>query len=182
MKYLATLVFLMLAPAAFAGIEKFATPSESGVTLQWWPKVIPPKGWHHDEGSSRHFAFNAIAPDGATFSKAETVLYAKANYKPRSPEITTLKAFIASDISSLRSEEPGLMVTPEPAMPGKGGLVFQVVRFEPGKRGTAAWERVAYAEDGDYFLTFTVSSHSRLGLDSTARAFKALLHSYTPGP
>jgi hypothetical protein len=182
MKRLAALTLLILAPAAFAGIEKFATPSDSGVTFQWWPKVVPPKGWHHDEGSSRYFAFNAIAPDGSTFSKAETVLYAKANFKPRTPKIKNLNAFVSSDVSRLKTEEPSLVVTPEASMPGNGGLVFKVMRFESTKGGTAAWERVAYAEDGDYFLTFAVSSHSRHGLASSAGVFKALLLGYTPGP
>jgi hypothetical protein len=182
MKRLAILVLLVLASTAFAEIEKFATPSGSGIAFQWWPKVNPPKGWHHDEGSSRHFAFNAMAPDGSTFSKAETVLYAQANYKPRSPDIKTLKAFVESDVARLKAEERDIIITREPDMQGKDGLVFKVVRFEPGKGGIAAWERIAYADDGEYFLTFAVSSHSRNGLESSSEAFKALIEGYTPGP
>ncbi len=181
MKRLVILALLALSSTAFAEIEKFATPSDSGITFQWWPKVTPPKGWHHDEGSSRHFSFNAIAPDGSTFSKAETVLYAQANFKPRSPEIKTLKAFIEGDVARLRAEEPEIIITPEPDMQGKDGLVFKVMRFEP-KSGIAAWERIAYADDGEYFLIFGVSSHSRHGLESSSEAFKALIESYTPEP
>jgi hypothetical protein len=182
MRHIATLALFFLAPVAFAGIEKTAAPSENGIRLMWWPRISVPKGWHHDPGSSQYFAFNAIAPDGSTFSKAETVLYAKANYKPRSPETTTLAALIASDISRQRSEEPGLIVTHEPPMHGNAGLIFKVVRFAPAKEAAGAWERVAYAEDGDYFITLVVSSHSQRGLDSSAGTFRTLLLGYTPGP
>jgi hypothetical protein len=182
MKRIAALSFLLIAPAAFAAIEKIATPSDTGIVFQWWPKVTPPQGWHHDEGSSRYFGFNALAPDGSTFSKAETVLYAKASYKPRAPQIKSLAAFVASDIAQLRSSEPGISITPEPAIHARNGLLFEVVRFEPGKVGTGAWERVAYGEDGEYFLTFAVSSHSARGLRSSAKVFRTLLNGYGPGP
>lgn len=182
MKRLVVLGFLLIAPLSFAGIERFARTSDTGVMFQWWPKVSPPRGWHHDEGSSRYFAFNAIAPDGTTFSNAETVLYAKAVYKPRIPQITSLAAFVASDLAEQRTNEPGISITPEPDLHGRNGLNFKVVRFEPGRGGIAAWERVAYAEDGEYFLTFAVSSHSESGLKSSAVAFQALLNGYAPGP
>ncbi|GAB1597192.1 hypothetical protein PAGU2638_28720 [Lysobacter sp. PAGU 2638] len=182
MKRLLILSLLLIAPTTFAAIEKYARTSETGVVFQWWPKVAPPHGWHHDDGSSRYFAFNAFAPDGSTFSTAETVLYAKASYRPRVPEIASLAAFVSKDIAQLRSSEPGISITPEPGMRARSGLRFKVVRFEPGTAGTGAWERVAYAEDGEYFLTFAVSSHSAAGLKASASAFRALLDGYTPGP
>lgn len=182
MRSLVAFILFLVAPAAFAAIEKFATPSENGVVFQWWPKVTPPRGWHHDEGSSRHFAFNALAPDGSTFSKAETVLYAQASYKPRIPQVKSLTAFVANDLEQQRAGSPGISISPEPALHSRNGLAFRVVRFEPGKAATGAWERVAYAEDGEYFLTFAVSSHSRAGLKSSAAAFQQLLDGYTPGP
>ena len=87
---LLALVLVLLSGSVHAEIEKFATPTDAGIQLQWWPKVQLPPGWHFDPGSSHHFGFNAIAPDGSTFSKAETVMYANAEYKPRVPETTTV--------------------------------------------------------------------------------------------
>jgi hypothetical protein len=78
-----------------AEIEKPAEVCDTGICLHWWPKLSLVAGWHQDSGSSKQYGVNAQAPDGYTFSNAETVIYAKAAYKPRIPKTKSLEMFIS---------------------------------------------------------------------------------------
>src|SRR5690242_9136776 len=158
MKYLVFVVLVFTSLAALAGVEKVAIPTNTGLKLMWWPEVIPPKGWHFDQSSSYHFGFNAMAPNGSTFSKAKTVMYAKADYKPRLQAKVSLQTFVGDDISSFKSETPSIVIVHEPSL--HIGLHRQcpVVFYHPTAGALGNWEQVAYCEDGAYFLTFVVSS------------------------
>ena len=182
MKYIVAFVLAIACLAAFAGIEKVAVPTESGLKLIWWPKVAPPKGWHFDQGSSYYFAFNAMTPDGSTFSKAETVRYAKADYKPRLAPASTLSVFINDDIAFFKKEQPNLVIIREPSTHTEHGLLFQLVFYHPTAGTPGNWEQVAYSEDGAYFLTFVVSSRTQHGLEAAMPAFRSLISNYIAGP
>jgi hypothetical protein len=171
---------IVLSGAAHAEIEKIATPTDTGLVFQWWPKVQPSSGWHFDSGSSHHFGFNAMAPDGSTFSKAETVMYGKADYKPRVPEIKSLALLIQGDISDFHRAYPGMAVTTERPISSANHKSFQVVTFSPSTGGN--WERVAYGEDGEFYLIFTASSRTKSGLEQAMPAFNAMVKSYRFGP
>src|SRR5690349_19472217 len=143
-------IFLLLSGVASAQIEKIATPTSSGIEVQWWPKVQPPHGWHFDSGSSHHFSCYAMAPDGSTFSTAETVMYAKANYKARLPETKTLAQLVAQDISDFHQAYPGMAVTVEPPLLSADHKQLQVITFTPSAGGN--WERVAYGENAEFYI------------------------------
>ena len=177
---LLAVVLVLLSGSVNAEIEKFATPSETGIQLQWWPKVQPPAGWHFDSGSSHHFGFNAIAPDGSTFSKAKTVMYAKANYKPRVPETKSLAQLIDGDIPDFHHAYPGMAATIESPVLTADHKQFKLVTFAPSAGGN--WERVAYGEETEFYLLFTVSSRTKRGLERAMPAFKAMVASYRVGP
>lgn len=177
---LLALIFLLLSGAAHAQIEKIATPTNSGIKLQWWPKVQPPHGWHFDNGSSHHFSFNAMAPDGSTFSNAETVIYAKAEYKPRVPETESLAQLVKQDISDFHHAYPGMEVAVEPSVLTADHKQLQVITFTPAAGGN--WERVAYGEAADFYVLFSVSSRTKSGLDLAMPAFRAMVASYRVGP
>lgn len=182
MKRLIAAMLLMVPVAAWPGVEKIAIVGDSGIRFVWWPKVAPPDGWHFDEGSSHHFAFNAMAPDGSTFSDAETVLYAKAGFKPRLPAIASLESFVQSDIADFRTETPSLVVSREKPLYAKDHKPFQVVSYFPKSPGSGNWEQVAYGEDGDYYITIAISSRTREGLIKSRAVFQALVASYATGP
>jgi hypothetical protein len=173
-------VLFLLAATANAEIQKIATPTESGIQLQWWPKVRPPPGWHFDSGSSHHFGFNAIAPDGSTFSKAKTVMYANAQYKPRVPEAKSLAQLIDGDISDFHQAYPGMAVTVESPVLTADHKQLKLVTFAPSAGGN--WERVAYGEDAEFYLLFTVSSRTKDGLERAMPTFKAMVASYRIEP
>lgn len=182
MRYLIGILLAFASLAAFGGIDKVAVPTRSGLKLMWWPEVAPPEGWHFDRGSSYYFAFNAMAPDGSTFSKAGTVMYAKAAYKPRWPEIKTLDAYIHNDTVFFKQHDPGVVVVHEQTFRTKDGQSFEVVFYHPRPGGTGNWERVAYGEEDQYFLTFVISSRTQQGLKAAMPAFTSMLSSYRAGP
>ena len=83
--------WLLLAAPASAEIEMVAAPTDRGPVYHWWPKLVIPAGWHHDRNFSFYYSLNAIAPEGVSFDDAHTVMYAKAMYKPREPQVKSLK-------------------------------------------------------------------------------------------
>jgi hypothetical protein len=182
MKRLGLLILslVFLSGAVNAEIEKIATPTDAGIQLQWWPKVKPPPGWHFDSGSSHHFGFNAMAPDGSTFSNAETVMYAEADYKPRVPETKSLAQLVQRDVSAFHKAYPGMAATTAPPIFTADHKQLQVLSFAPSAGGN--WERVAYGEDAEFYLVFTVSSRTQSGLEHANAAFNAMVASYRVGP
>src|ERR1700680_1939400 len=110
---LATSLFIALllaAPVARAEIEKVTIPGEKGMSLYWWPKLPTAAGWHQDRHHSFKYGVNALAPDGATVANAETVMYAKAVYKPREPEIKSLATLIERDKKEFLANVPGVEI------------------------------------------------------------------------
>lgn len=122
-------ILLFFPSTSIAEIEKTAVPSDQGIRFLWWPKVKPPAGWHFDKGSSYFLSFNALAPNGGTFSRAETVMYAKATFKPRIPNAKSLDGFMHHDIADFLAAEPGLAAKPEGMLRSAEGKDFRVVAF-----------------------------------------------------
>src|SRR6476659_7512895 len=98
-KSLLTLVAVtgLLSAPAHAEIENIAQHCDQKLCLSWWPKLPPLKGWHQDRPSSLRNSINALAPDGRTFANAEAVIYARAIYKPRVPDVRSLDQLIEND-------------------------------------------------------------------------------------
>jgi hypothetical protein len=102
---------LVLSASANSEIEKVAVPCEQKLCFYWWPKLVAVKGWHHDREHSYLYTANAQAPDGYTFANAESVIYAKALYKPRIPKTTSLEMLIKDDKEQFLSRDPNIMVS-----------------------------------------------------------------------
>jgi hypothetical protein len=161
---------------AHGEIEKIAVPCEKGICLYWWPKLPRLPGWHGDRQNSLHYGINALAPDGFTFSDAQAIIYAKALYKPRVPHITSLEALIESDRSDFLRSRPGILIAEAPDLTNADGQRLKSFTYFPKERGN--WERVAYGEEGDFFLVFTVSSRSLDSYPAAESAFETLVGQY----
>jgi hypothetical protein len=165
-----------LASPASAEIEMIAAPTDRGLSFHWWPKLTPPEGWHHDRNFSFHYSVNAIAPDGLYFDDAETVMYAKAAYKPREPDVKSLEMFIERDHKSFKADARGLEIKETAALTTADGKRLRSFTFFPTQAGN--WERVAYGEEGDYYLIFTISSRSKSGYEAASAAYESLVRGY----
>jgi hypothetical protein len=157
-------------------IEKIAVPAEKGFSMHWWPKLSPLGGWHQDRDHSFLYSVNALAPDGFTFKNAETVMYAKAIYKPREPNIKSLKTLIEKDKKDFKANVPGVSIKQTGSLSTADGQRLSSFTFFPANTGN--WERASYGEEGEFYLIFTLSSRSKSGFDSAAQAYEKLISSY----
>ena len=170
------IALLFAVPSAQADIEKIAIPGEKGMSFYWWPKLPSVAGWHQDKDSSFHFSVNALAPDNSTFSNSETVMYAKAIFKPRDPEMKSLEMLIARDKKDFLANVPGVEIREVKSLVTADGKQFKSFLFIP--KGSGNWERVTYGEEGEFFLIFTVSSRSKSGYDAMESTYEKLIGLY----
>lgn len=171
---------IFLVGPAFSDVEKIAQLCGEQICLRWWPRVELPDGWKHERGQSLHFNFIALAPKESNFATAESVMYANAIYRPRVPNEKTLRAFIDSDIQKFKTDNPGLSVTKLPALKTADGKIVQLFFLKPKKQGQ--WERVAYFEEGEYYMVFVASSRTEDGLRRVATAHETLVSQYREKP
>ena len=179
MRALVVALAVVAATPLHAEIEKVATMKDGGIQLAWWPKLKIPDGWFHEHRDSLAYGFNALAPLNASFANAETVMYARALYKPRE-EAKTLEELIARDRADFVGKNPGLEVTELEPLANADGKKMRVFSFTPPKTGN--WERVAYGEEGDFFLVFVMSSRSASGRAAAVPDFEKLVREYREKP
>jgi hypothetical protein len=175
-KYLLFVILALLSSSAFAEIDKTATPNDKGFSLYWWPKIAAPAGWHQDKDYSFHDNINAFAPDHYTFNNAVTVIYAKADYKPRLPEIKSIEQLIDSDKKQFLSDYPGLEIKEVQPIITSDGKSLRSLAFAPTGKGN--WERVSYGEEGDFYLTFAISSRSLKDYQATEKIYEDFVRGY----
>jgi hypothetical protein len=172
---------LLLSMAIFpaivgAEIFKLAVPTDQGVEFYWWPVLTPIEGWEHDEGASRAQGVNAYVPTGASFANAPAIIYARAMFKPRIPETKSLGQLIADDRVTFTTEFPGTAIAELVPIVDGDGKKLRCFSFIPSKAGS--WDLVAYGEEGEFYLIFTVSGHSKAALDHARGAFLKIISTY----
>ncbi|MGC1830211.1 MAG: hypothetical protein WA663_07345 [Candidatus Acidiferrales bacterium] len=166
----------LLGITARAGVEKVAVPCSNGICLYWWPKLPQLKGWHQDKDQSFNYGVNAMAPDGSSFVNSESVIYARAEYKPRVPETKSLGKLIADDRKDFLASDPDITISEVSAFVTGDGVKMRSFTFFPKSKGN--WELVSYGEEGDYYLIFTLSSRSKEGFDKAQNAYRELIAHY----
>lgn len=175
-KIIFTLFILLISIPAVAEIEKKAIQSDNGFNFYWWPILPNIDGWYQDEGSSYQYSANTQAPDGKNFSNAESVIYAKALYKPRMPDTKSLEQFIKEDIEEFNKSQGKMTIEKSEPIKTKDNNTLETYKFSPVNEGN--WERVAYGEEGDYYLVFTLSSRTEKGYRDTLPTFKEFIRNY----
>jgi hypothetical protein len=170
------LVLLAASTPISADIYKLAVPTDQGIQFYWWPIVPSIDGWTHDEGASRAHGVNALVPAGQTFSGAPAIIYARAMYKPRIPEVKSLGQLITDDIATFKQDFPGVAVDKLSAIRDGDGRSHPYYSFNP--KGNGSWELVAYGEEGDFYLIFTLSGQSKAARDAARSAFEKLVSRY----
>jgi hypothetical protein len=169
-------MILIVAPPANARIEKTAIPCKTGLCLYWWPSLGTVKGWHHDQETSIKNAINAEVPDGFTFSNAESVIYAKAIYKPRQPETKSLEMLIKDDKATFLAEDSTIEISKVEPLRTADGRTLESYTYFPREKGN--WEEVSYGEEGDFYLVFAVSSQTKAGFEKALETYKEFIGEY----
>ncbi len=179
-RWIPVLCIIMIPVFANAEIEKYSRICKSGICLYWWPKLASVQGWHQELASCYATSANIQVPDGFTFANAETVIYAKALYKPRTPATKSVEMLIQDDKETFLSHDPSLVITEAEPIKTHDGQVLKSYSFFPGSKGN--WEQVAYGEEGDYYLLFTISSRTREGFQKGLETFKQFIREYRETP
>jgi hypothetical protein len=161
---------------AMAEVEKNAVSGAQGIELFWWPRLPAVAGWDHDRPASLQYGANMLVPRGKSFGEAEAVIYGKALYKPRAPQIASLGALIERDRKDFADQPGGVLVHESARLYSADAHPLSCLIFEPTSGGN--WERVCYLEEGDYYLLFTLSSRSRAGFEASMKTFVDVIAHY----
>ena len=176
-KYSGVLLLLaFLSGTSHAEIEKLVEPCEQKICFHWWPKLPAVEGWHHDREFSLKYSYNAQAPDGSTFENAETVIYAKALYKPSFPDLKTLEMVVDNDRQKFLASAPDTEVKEAAALTTLDGKSLKSFMFHSARQGS--WDRVSYGEEGNFYLIFTLSSGSVAGYQKAVAAYEQFIERY----
>src|SRR5579863_7390732 len=157
-----------LAPAN-AEMLQFATPDGT----KSWPKLPDIPDWHQDQELSLKLGANFLVPDGADPATSEVTIQARGY--PRSGDTASLPQLMEKDRAAVA---PTITVTKHPDVYDKDTTAFTMVAFAPAAAGTGDWRAIAYSEEDDYLLAFTLDARSKAAYDKNLPVFTALIRRY----
>jgi len=169
----AFIAILGLAFNVQAALETVTWDDDYGSGTVVWPRLIPPKGWHHDRAASIHYKFNALVPDGFDYQDAPYVISGKSilisdlppNEQSLSVQLRLLAdAYRKADSTSEVSEPLEL-----PAPTGGKAISFQAVV------PSCCWYRHVFWEEGAHYVVISVVSKSESGFHRATKALGTLL-------
>jgi hypothetical protein len=156
------------APAR-AEMLQFSTPDGT----KSWPKLPDITDWHQDQELSMKRAANFLIPDGADPATSEVTIEARGY--PRNGDTGSLSQLMDKD----RAAAPaGTEVSKRPDLYDKDSTPFTVVAFAPAGGQAGNWKAVAYSEEGEYLLVFSLDAKSKAAYDKNLPVFTALVQRY----
>lgn len=155
-------------PPAAAEMLQFATPDG----IKSWPKLADIPEWHQDMESSLKLGANSLIPDGVDPASAEVTIQARGF--PRGGGVISVSQMVESD----RAGAPnGTEVKQLTDVADKDGVPFNLYSFAP-PGGKGSWKAIAYSEEGDHLLAFTLSARSKAAYESNLPVFVTLIQKY----
>jgi hypothetical protein len=152
-----------------AEMLQFATPDGT----KSWPKLPDIPDWHQDQELSLKFTANFLVPDGADPATSEVTIQARGY--PRSGDTSNLSQLMDKDRAAAASTTD---VTKRPDVYDKDSTPFAMVAFAPAGGQAGDWKAVAYSEEGEYLLAFTMNARSKAAFDKNLPVFTALIRRY----
>jgi len=160
----------MVVAIAPARAEMLQFSSAGG--MKSWPKLADIPEWHQDMESSLKLGANSLIPDGVDPATAEVTIQARGF--PRSSGPSSVSQMVESD----RAAAPaGTEMTPLSDVADKDGVPFKLYSFAPAN-GRGSWKAIAYSEEGDHLLAFTLSARSKAAFESNLPVFVTLIQKY----
>jgi hypothetical protein len=165
-----TLMVLGACPISPAAAEmlQFATPDG----IKSWPKLADIPEWHQDMESSLKLGANSLIPDGVDPANAEVTIQARGF--PRSGGATSVSQMVESDRAAAPS---GTEIKQLSDVADKDGVAFKLYSFAPAN-GQGGWKAIAYSEEGDHLLAFTLNARSKTAFESNLPVFVTLIQKY----
>jgi len=151
--------------SARAEMLQFSTPDG----IKSWPKLPDIPDWHQDQESSLRLTANSLIPDGVDPATAEVTIQARG--------FSRINNSLSQMLEHDRAAAPaGTQVKQLPDVADKDGTPFNLYSFAPP--GAGSWKAVAYSEEGDTLLAFTLSARSKAAYDSNFAVFVGLVQKY----
>lgn len=174
----ATLIaFILLSPLyGFCQLEGHGVMDESinGIRLYQRPVIKIPEGWQEQEEAGQELECLVLVPKKEK-KVSETMIYAMAIHKDKPGQ--SLSSFIEDDIAHFKTNnKKGLVKEADPLKTVKG--LVKVYEFSYPYKEKHFNQAVAYAEDGEYFVTFTLTGKSPAAYKMGKAAFALVLSSY----
>src|SRR5215471_1495894 len=154
---------------ATAELLQFATPDGT----RSWPKLPDIPDWHQDQEMSMKLDANFLVPDGADPATSEVTIQARGF--PRSGGTSSLQQLMEKDRAAA---PPSITATKRPDVYDKDSTAFTIVAFAPANGQAGDWKAVAYSEEGDYLLAFSLDARSKAAYDKNLPVFTALIQKY----
>jgi hypothetical protein len=132
---------------AQAEMLQFSTPDG----MKSWPKVNGISDWHQDQESSVRLNANFMIPDGVDPANAEVTVEARG--------FSRINNSLTNLLENDRAASPGAQVKKLEDVFDKDGTPFTLYSLAPTASGY--WKAVAYSEEGDTLLAFTLSARSQ---------------------
>jgi hypothetical protein len=155
------------AVAMSAQAEMLEFPSPDG--MKSWPKIATIRGWHQDPQASFANTANAIVSDEDVYPDGNAIILARGF--PRAGK--SLAQMIEDDKAQ---KADGANVAKLPDILDKDQVAFTIMAYTPAKSGK--YEAVAYAEEGRYFLAFTLSAKNKAEYDKAWPFFVQTVENY----
>ena len=137
-----------------------------------WPKLPDIADWHQDQELSMKLAANFLVPDGADPATSDVTIQARGF--PRSGDTASLSQLMDKDQAVAASAQ----ITKRPDLYDKDSTPFNLVTFAPAAGQPGDWKAVAYSEEGEYLLAFTLNAKSKAAFDKNLPVFTALVQRY----
>lgn len=158
MNYLLSLLMLF-AGALHAEAPKPFIPEEPEMKGYWWPVYIDASGKREESFYGLPLGDYPTAANGTLLDDIETVIYARAIFKPRVRTILSLEELIEDDQQQFRRRDPDAVIRAvEPVMTTEGDALRSYLYIS--QKGNS-WEQVSYSEEGQFYLLFTIRSQSQ---------------------
>jgi hypothetical protein len=163
--------FAALLGAAPAGAEMLQVSTPDGTKS--WPKLPDITDWHQDQELSVKRTANFLIPDGADPATSEVTIEARGY--PRNGDTGSLSQLMDKDRAAAPS---GTDISKRPDLYDKDSTSFTVVAFAPAAGQAGDWKAVAYSEEGEYLLAFSLDAKSKAAYDKNLPVFTALVQHY----
>ena len=158
----------LAASPAQSEMLQFASPDGN----KSWPKLPDIPDWHQDQELSMKLSANFLIPDGADPATSDVTIVARGY--PRSGDTGSLSQLMDKD----RAATPGAEVAKRPDLYDKDSTPFTLVTLAPAAGGAGNWKAVAYSEEGEYLLAFTLDAKSKTAFDKNLPVFTGLVQKY----
>ena len=162
----------MVVAIAPARAEMLQFSSAGG--MKSWPKLADIPEWHQDMESSLRLGANSLIPDGVDPANAEATIQARGFSCVGAGALTSASQMVESDRAAAAA---GTEVKQLSDVADKDGTPFHLYSFAPAG-GQGNWKAIAYSEEGEYLLAFTLSARSKTAFDSHLPDLVALIQKY----